>query len=581
MPVYRFKRKKLILNLTFLAIFIFIYLISINYFSFLEAQKIRSLILKTEALACFFTLLTFLSFLFVFHEPLLQILKNIEKDCWLYMLILFIFAFMLRELIPPKTARLFFDEDIYLDMAKQIATHASSCLCDYGNKFECFRCELMKWPVGHPFLLSIPIFLFGLNYSVISHFMIFLSSLSVVFVFLSSYLLFNDKKVAIFSSLVLALLPVHILWSVTSSADVTFSFFISFLLFFSIIAFQSNDIKIHAISLLALALATQTKAESIILIPLYFLTQFINKKNYLKMFEKRSYVFAIILSFLLMFIYFLHVFYANRTSTWESPGEKFGFEYLKSNFKDNLSYWFESYATDDKWAYEGKQLYHPILLTLIACIGFAALLKSDFKKFLTLFSWFATLFLLYASFYAGSVRFGVDVRYVLTQYIPFSLICGYGFFSIFNLGRKKFDEKMFFLLLLTLLLIYFSFYVEKMHIPAEKIEEAYGARLYRDFAINFASKQPDDCLFISHVSSIYSWLGKEHMQIWYVYQSEFDSIIKSKSCVIFDEGYWCAIKTGESQSCIELSKKYKLELLSQLNDTKEGKTYSFYKVIPV
>jgi hypothetical protein len=139
---------------------------------------------------------------------------------------------------------------------------------------------------------------------------------------------------------------------------------------------------------------------------------------------------------------------------------------------------------------------------------------------------------------------------------------------------------MFFLLLLFLLLIYFSFYVEKMHVPAEKIEEAYGARLYRDFAINFASKQPDDCLFISHVSSIYSWLGKGHMQVWYVYKPEFDDLIKKENCVIFDEGYWCSIQAPESQSCLQFAKKYRLELLSRVNDTVENKVYSFYRILP-
>jgi magnesium-transporting ATPase (P-type) len=170
-------------NFAFLTIFLLIYFLVVNHISNLETQKVQALILKTETFFYIFTFILLISLLFVFHKEFSSSLKNIKKVWWL-VLSIFILSLIIRETLPPKTARLFFDEDIYLDMAKQIATHASSCLCDYGNKFECFRCELMKWPVGHPFLLSIPIFLFGLNYSVISHFMIFLSSLSVVFVFL-------------------------------------------------------------------------------------------------------------------------------------------------------------------------------------------------------------------------------------------------------------------------------------------------------------------------------------------------------------------------------------------------------------
>lgn len=565
-------------NLAILTIFVLFYLKGIDYLSHLEAQTVKEFILKTETLVYFFTFIAFLFLLIVFRGPLLKNLKDIKKDVYIYMLVIFIFALIIRGLIPPKTARLFFDEDIYLDMAKQIATHFSSCLCDYGNKLECFKCELMKWPVAHPFLLSIPFLLFGSSDLVATYLMIFLSSLSVVFVFLSSYLLFEDKRIAIFSSLVLALLPVHILWSTTSSADVTFSFFTSLILFFSILSAKSNDLRIHAISLLALALAVQAKTEGIILIVLYFLTQILLNKDYSKLIKKNSYILVIITSLLLMSVYLAHIFYANRTDTWGSSGEKFSIEHLRSNLAGNLNYWLETSAITDKGAYDGKQLYHPAILTLVACIGFISLLKRNSKKFLVLLSWFGILFLVYASFYAGNVYYGVDVRYVLPQYIAFSMACGFGLFSIFNFLRRKMNEKIAFILVIVSLLIYFALYVPKIHVLSEQIEESYGARLYRDSAINFASKQPDDCYFISHVSSIYSWLGKGHMQIWYIYQQEFDSIVNN-SCVIFDEGYWCAIKVSESQSCVEFNKKYKLELLNRVNDTKEMKIYSLYRIV--
>lgn len=565
-------------NLVFLCIILSIHLILIYNFSNSEPNLLQNFILKTETLFYLLTFIIFLSLIFFYHDLILRTLKTVKKTDWLCIFVIFIFAIIIREFAPPKTTRLFFDEDIYLDMAKQITQRLSSCLCDYGNKFECFRCELMKWPVGHPFLISIPFSFFGPSEVVASHFMIFLSSLSVVFVFLSSFLLFENKKVAIFSSLVLALLPVHILWSVTSAADVTFSFFTSLTLFFSILSVKSKEWKIHLISLIALVLAVQSKTEGIILIPLYFLTQFLLNQNYPKMYEKNSYVLSIIFSFFLLSVYLIHTFYASRVDTWGSSGEKFGFEYLQSNLVSNLGYWFEIPALTDKWSYTGKQLYHPFLLTVVAFLSFT-FIKNNFKKILILIIWFGALFLMYASFYAGSIYYGVDVRYVLPQYIPFSLICGLGFYSISNIAKKFVGENRGFILTIILLLLYFSTYLQKIHTPPEEIEESYGARLYRNSVIDFASKQSDDCYFISHVSSIYSWLGKGHMQIWYVYRPEFDSVLKNRDCVIFDEGYWCAIQVPESQSCVEFSRKYKLELLQRVNDTRENKVYSLYKII--
>ncbi len=571
-------KKRLFFNLLILFIFFTLYYLILQNFLEKKSEEIQQIILKTEVPLYFSSFILFISLVLAFKNSIYKSLKIFRKNLKLILLVFFL-AFTIREIIPPKTTRLFFDEDIYLDMAKQIVTHFSSCLCDFGNKFECFRCELMKWPVAHPFLLSLPFSIFGTSEMVATHFMIFLSSLSTIFIFLSSYLIFKNEKIAFLSSLILAILPIHILWSVTKAADITFSFFTSLLLFFSLLSSKSNDIKIHFLSLLALILAIQAKSEAIILIPLYFLTQLMLNQNYFKLFEKKSYVFSLIFTFSLAFTYFLHTFYAFKTDTWGGTKEKMCISYLNENLLTNLKFWFELPALEDKWAYEGKQLYHPFIFTLMACLGLATLIKNNFRVSVVLLSWFVAMFLMYASFYAGSVYWGVDVRYVLPQYIPFSLISAYGFYFFIKILKRRVKENTAFLLLLIFLVFYFSLYIPKMHINQENIEESYGARLYRNSIIDFASKQPDNCYFISHVSSIYSWLGKGHMQIWYVYQPDFDSIIKEKDCVIFDEGYWCAIKVSESQSCVEFNKKYELKLLKRVYDTKENKVYSLYKIV--
>jgi hypothetical protein len=568
--------RKFSINLVFLFTFILVFLYGIYRLSTLEKTFVESLILKTETLFYFAPLLIFIVLLSITHKQILKMLKGVD---WKYAFLVFFLALLVRETIPPKTTRLFFDEDIYLDMAKQIVTHFSSCLCDYGNKFSCFKCELMKWPVAHPFLISIAFFLFGVNEIVARHLAIFLASLSTLLVYLSSYLLFKKNDIALFSSLILALLPVHILWSPTMTADLTFSFFVSFLLFFTILSSKSKDLKIYLLSLFALALATQAKSEGIILIPLYFLSQFLLDKRYFVMFNNKVYSFFVFLSFILLSIYFLHTFYAWRVNTWGASGEKMSLEYLKQNISPNIGFWFEMSKEKDKWAYEGKQLYHPIVFTLLAVIGIVFLFKENRNILALLLLWFSSLFFLYSSFYAGSIYYGVDVRYVLPQLIPFSIFSGRGAFFLSKVLLKVFERKLALLIIVLLLLISFSFYIPKMHVSDDEIEESYGARFYRKAAISFTSNYPADCYFISHVSSIYSWLGKGHLQIWYVYQPEFEEIAKDK-CVIFDEGYWCAIKVNESRSCLEFGNKYKLELLQKVVDEKENKVYSFYRIYP-
>jgi hypothetical protein len=568
--------RKISINLAILFTFILVFLYGIYKLSTLEKTFVESLILRTEAL---FYFVPFLIFIVLFGITYKQILKMLKGVNWKYAFLLFFLALVIRETIPPKTTRLFFDEDIYLDMGKQIVTHFSSCLCDYGDKFNCFRCELMKWPVAHPFLISVAFFLFGISEIVARHLAIFLASLSALLVYLSSYLLFKKNEIALFSSLILALLPIHILWSPTMAADLTLSFFVSFLLFFIILSSKSKDLKIHLLSLFALVLATQAKSEGIILIPLYFLSQFLLSKRYLIMLNNKVYFLSVFFSFIFLSIYFLHTFHAWRVDTWGASGEKMSFEYLKQNISPNIGFWFEMSKEKDKWAYEGKQLYHPIIFTLLAIVGIVFLFEENKNILALLLLWFFSFFLLYSSFYAGSVYYGVDVRYVLPQTIPFSILSGCGAFFLSKILLKVFEKKLALFIILLMLLISFLFYIPKMHITDDKIEESYGARLYRKAAISFATNYTGDCYFISHVSSIYSWLGKGHLQVWYVYQPEFEEIVKNK-CVIFDEGYWCAIKVNESRSCLEFGNRYKLELLQRVVDEKENKVYSFYRVYP-
>ena len=564
------KTSRLVGNLIILSVFLILYFYSLQKFS--TYKNIENFVLETEAPLYLFNLLVLIGLIFVFRKSLFEVLKKlIPVKVWKYAATVFLLALILRITLPPRTSRVMFDGDIYLDMGKQILLHGQSCLCDYGNNTQCFKCELMKWPVGHPFLLAMSFLIFGIGEQTAFNTIAVVSALSTFFVFLAAYLIFRSMKIAFFSSLILALLPVHILWSTTLSADITLSFSVAVTLFLTALCWKTNNIRIHAITLVALALLAQAKTEGVILIPLFFFTQLFNPK-YLNLLAERRYIFMILVLFFFLSSYFVHTTYEWKVNNWGSSNKKFGIGYLKSNVNANLRYWFEMDRFERSRIYDTKQLYHPVGFTILSIISVIYGLIKKNKEIVLSFIWLVVLFLLYVSFYAGSVYYGVDVRYVLPQYIPFSLLAGYGLFSI----HKELKLPVVFLVIL--LLVYFTTYFWKIHIPAKGIEEGSDARLYRQFAINFASREPDTCYFVSHVTSIYSWLGKGHMQIWYVNSPEFDKVVKSKKCLIFDQGYWCNLAVSQAKSCDNL-KKYKLVLLQSLNDTKHEKIYSFYRVI--
>lgn len=540
-------------------VFIIIYLMLSNVIS-------KEFIMELEAR--FYIILIFVTLLmgYVLKEDMKKVLKKyINKSTLIVIIFLFILAVTLRVSFPPKTHRLFFDEDIYMDMAKQILVMRKSCLCDYGNAFQCYECELMKWPVGHPFMLALFFFIFGISNMVATYGMIFLNSLSCVLLFLASLLIFKNKNVALFSSFVLAISPIQILWSPTTSADMSYVFFITLLLFFLSLSMHSK--RLNMLSPFILGLSIQVKPEAIILIFLYFLFQF-SIKDFL---VNKRYIVFITIVMLLSAPYFLHIFKELATNPWGAENiQKISITHIPKNFVENALYFFEAYITTPM--YNIKQLYHPILFTLLAILGTICGFKKHKKHiFIILISFFSILFL-YSSFYAGSVLWGVDVRYMLPLYPFFSILVGLGC----NYLTKQFNINS--LMLVFLLFIYFSFYIPLISIPAENIEEAYSARFYRKFAVSFAKRYPENCYFISHVTSLYSVLGKGHMQIWYVYKNEFDQMIKDKDCIIFDKGFWCGIKGDESKTCTILTEKYKSEEIESIIDTKRNVKYTFYNI---
>jgi len=562
--------KRLFFNLVVLISFFIVYFY-VAYRLSLDTNFSSNFIINYEAKFYMILFLLFFTFLFIFRRSVLKPINN--KRLLLQALSLFFLALLIRITIPPKISRTMFDEDIYLDMAKQISLSGRSCLCDFGNATRCFRCEMMKWPVGHPFLLLF-VYFFSHSFLAASLFISFLNSLTVVFVFFSAYLLFKKEKIAFFSALVFALLPVNILWSTSLSSDVTFSFFVSFTLFFLLLAIKSKNKDVYLLSLLALGLAVQAKAEAFILIPLYFLTIFLLDKKLKHLLKSTKHLIALIIVFLLIFPNTLHLMLSSRTDTWGSPGRKFSTKYLKENFIPNISYWFElprfvNWMQINKYNYFSKQLYHPVIFTLFAIFGALIGMRKKRLETIVLILWFVCLFFLYASFYAGSVFYGVDVRFVLPQYVVFSILSGVGISYLVDLLKKR--TRRLFEILVVLIFCYFLTYLPLIQQPPE---EGSDARLYRQFAINFASKQPDNCYFVSHVTSIYSWLGKGHIQIWYINMPDFNTIVKNKKCVIFDKGYWCSLR---APICYKFE-NYNLKLLSTLSDRKHDKVYSFYRL---
>jgi hypothetical protein len=189
--------------------------------------------------------------------------------------------------------------------------------------------------------------------------------------------------------------------------------------------------------------------------------------------------------------------------------------------------------------------------------------------------------MVYAFFYAGSVRYGTDVRYSLIGYPPLVLLAGYGVFFLHkNLSKKiKSDLLISSIFVLIIFILGFSFYYKSVSTMPNDITEANQARIYHDFVVDYAKKLDKNCYILSHVSSIYLVLGKGSLQTWNGQNEQVMRELFSKTdCVIFDDGFWCNLEPYKSSVCKNIFDKFKITPLDSVT-AKEGKpTYTLYKI---
>lgn len=549
----------LILAVNFTCIIVYY---AVNY---VNPQHIQNTLIYIEPIFLLVNFTLLIAFFILNFKDIINCLKNIKRYAWFTLILIFIVAAFLRFYVVPHTHRVFFDEDIYLDIGKEILTSGKACLCNYGDTNGCYECQQMKWPSGYPFLLSVTFSFFGISENVAFILVSLLGSLSVILVFLIAYLLLKNEKVAIYSAILFALIPVHIMWSGTTASEPVLVFFTLLAAFFFLISFRVGNWKMHTLAVLSIAYALQIKSEGIVLLPIILIMILLLDRNKWKRFTDKKFIFAWILFIVLIIPYFMHTYYSSLHESWGSTGEMFDFKYAKTNIPENFWFWVAGYPTIE----------HPVLFTVLMVIGLFYLLKKDRCKGIAISLWFILFFLFYGFFYAGSVRYGVDVRYALSGYPPYIILAGYGIFSLTML-KKNYEDIISFILI-GIILVSFYFYLPSIKTAAEDINEAKQARIYHDFAISTANDFDKNCYILTHVPSMYLITGKNSLQTWYgENKNVMNDLFNKTDCIIFDDGFWCNVEPYKSSVCKRMFDDYKLEEISSL--LVDTHNYTFYYV---
>ena len=173
---------------------------------------------------------------------------------------------------------------------------AAKNIVEYGKSF--LSTGQYSKQIGWPILLSVPFLLFGVNNYLAIYTSMFFGILSVPLMFILVYNLTKNKKIAIISSFLLAIYPMHIKYSGSAEIIIPSIFFILLTLMSFITYYQKNKKTLLILSILLLTFTIQIRLENILIIfPIaYILWQ---KKPKLKELS----LFTITIPFILAYIF--------------------------------------------------------------------------------------------------------------------------------------------------------------------------------------------------------------------------------------------------------------------------------------
>lgn len=538
-----------------------LFVLNIFYILYISIRTDYSMLIIKEALTWIlpYSLGLNISLIFIFFVLNINTFKKyliIEKRYLFWLFLILILGLSLR-LMAPQTHRLFFDEDIYINIGQNILQEGKSILCNRGEKDKCFEYILNKQPQGFPFLLSLVFWVFGIYEINAFAFTFTISILSIILIFWVTALLFDNKKYGLLSALILSLTPVHILWSRTTSAEPTFLFFTLLSMLFFLLFVKNGKITSFFLFILTLSFTTQFRPEAPILLFIFFIFLIALKRNWLDFIFTGEFITGLIVLLLFIFPTMIQLKVSAETDNWGAIGPTFGFQYAEANFIDNFSFFFEN----TRW---------PVVYTILAIIGlFTGLLERN-KKTMAVFFWFLLFFLVYMFFYAGSFNYGVDIRFAINLFPPLIVLMCFGVKFILSISPKTMN-----ILVILMILSFLPFF----KYATEVGPKAPGARYQHEFVYSLKDQIPKNCYVMTHIPSLFLPLGINSMQTWFGQNpSVMDYVFSKTDCVLFFEGYWCGTEPYKSGVCKYMHDHYTLAVWKRAPDVVEGRSYTFYFV---
>lgn len=555
--------------------------------------------------AVVFSFLALIFSVILYRKNLSKILKNhISVNTVLMLIIILVFFTVFLLIFVPPVEQLYFDENIYQGIALNIVHSGNSLWCQFGTGHltQCYNNQLYHDPVGTELFLGIALVLFGSSPATAYAFQLFLGILSIIGVFLLSSVLTDRKILAPISAAIFAVIPEVIIWSRTQAApDISFMMFTIYAFFFFII-FTKKENKLTGVMFLSsLALVFYSRIEAFILLPIFLILYFIfgqfgvrhTIKIRLRLIKSLLYNWkALSILFVFVIIFTPQIIYIYTENISPQYGQPTGHHIVSlNNFNQNISPNLNFFL--------GTTSNYPTIssINLLILSIFGVLFIVIFKKIknkagilfmLTITS--LAFFIFYTSFYAGSVNYGVDVRFML-EIMPFlAILSGFGLLGLSDILNKVFrklikikkDTSVIFTSLTFILLIVLPFYsiLPFFILPISQMPQEYFNTQATTFIYNNYQKVPTSCLVFSFTPDIWYELNRSAAQVSYFSNSNnktVAAIFKNYSCFVFDYGYWCTVSSYKNSTCGSSLYAYNLSVIATQENT-DGSNFTLYKI---
>jgi len=345
-----------------------------------------------------------------------------------FLIFLILLALIVRIIFVFVEPIQIWDGTVFANLGYDLSSNPFSYTFDNGYWSD--YVPLGEWPKAGfrppilPYTLAIWYF-FGLG-NLVEFFMCIIGALSVWGVFLLSKKMFN-KKVAIYSSVFFALLPLHVIYSAKLLSSLYATFFLLFAILFFWKGFEENKNKYKILFGIFLALALLTRYTVLwlfLIFPIYLL---IKNKGF--SFLKDKYLWYSFLSFFVILIPWL--FFGKSTYGNFLGAFMHGVRAASTGHAESVFYYLAN-----------SYMFSILALVVILCV-FLFFYKKQFRnrEVLFLFLWIF-LFLIISSIYHYK-----EIRFLL----PISpAICILGGFFVSQFKTKKLRKIIFSIILIFL-----------------------------------------------------------------------------------------------------------------------------------